>query len=76
MNKHVIPGDQWTNDLRPLATNWVKEYLSDAPWLVLLFRQAYLPLPNGTRKTHYYNEISVALAGGILLAAIQVRRVS
>ncbi|XP_054733051.1 iodotyrosine deiodinase [Anastrepha obliqua] len=62
---------QWTADLRPLRTNHVKSYLTDAPYLILVFKQVYGHLPDGGRKQHYYNEISVAIASGILLCALQ-----
>jgi iodotyrosine deiodinase len=64
-------GPQWTTDLQPLKTDWHKEYLSEAPYLILVFKQAYGFNPDGTKKNHYYNELSVAIATGILLAAIQ-----
>lgn len=64
-------GDKWVNDLAKLRTNWVKEYLDVAPYLVLIFKQTYGALPNGKKKTHYYNEISVSISCGILLAALQ-----
>lgn len=32
---------QWTTDLRPLKTDFVKEYLTDAPYLIIIFKQAY-----------------------------------
>lgn len=32
---------QWTTDLKPLRTNHIKEYLSDAPYLILVFKQTY-----------------------------------
>lgn len=54
-------------------TNWVKEYLDVAPYLILIFKQTYGILPNGKKKTHYYNEISVSLSCGIMLAALQVK---
>lgn len=53
-------------------TNWIKEYLDVAPYLILIFKQTYGILPNGKKKTHYYNEISVSISCGILLAALQV----
>uniref|UniRef100_A0A8C6J4H4 iodotyrosine deiodinase n=1 Tax=Melopsittacus undulatus TaxID=13146 RepID=A0A8C6J4H4_MELUD len=65
-------GDRWVNDLKRLRTNWIKEYLDTAPYLILIFKQVYGWLPNGKKKTHYYNEISVSIACGILLAALQV----
>uniref|UniRef100_A0A8C9FLV1 Iodotyrosine deiodinase n=1 Tax=Pavo cristatus TaxID=9049 RepID=A0A8C9FLV1_PAVCR len=65
-------GDRWVNDLKRLRTNWIKEYLDTAPYLILIFKQVYGRLPNGKKKTHYYNEISVSIACGMLLAALQV----
>ncbi|XP_071335133.1 iodotyrosine deiodinase isoform X2 [Trachinotus anak] len=64
-------GDKWVNDLAKLKTNWIKDYLDVAPYLVLIFKQTYGILPNGKKKTHYYNEISVSISCGILLAALQ-----
>ncbi|XP_072297759.1 iodotyrosine deiodinase [Eucyclogobius newberryi] len=64
-------GDKWVNDLARLKTNWIKEYLDVAPYLLLIFKQTYGILPNGKKKTHYYNEISVCISCGILLAALQ-----
>ncbi|XP_043250468.1 iodotyrosine deiodinase 1 [Colletes gigas] len=64
-------GVKWTTDLLPLKTNWIKEYLTTAPYLLLIFKQTYGILPNGKRKVHYYNEISTSMACGILLTAIQ-----
>ncbi|KAM3930804.1 iodotyrosine deiodinase 1 isoform 1-T1 [Leptodactylus fuscus] len=63
-------GDKWVNDLKKLKTNWVKEYLDTAPYLILIFKQVYGIISN-KKRTHYYNEISVSIACGILLAAIQ-----
>lgn len=37
---------QWVTDLKPLKTNFVKEYLTDAPYLILIFKQIH-----GTRNT-------------------------
>eukprot|EP00064_Thunnus_orientalis_P007263 superscaffoldBa00000794_g7283 len=64
-------GDKWVHDLAKLRTNWIKEYLDEAPYLILIFKQTYGILPNGKKKTHYYNEISVSISCGILLAALQ-----
>ncbi|CAK9811266.1 Iodotyrosine deiodinase 1 [Anthophora plagiata] len=64
-------GVKWTTDLLPLRTNWIKEYLTTAPYLVLVFKQTYGILPNGKKKIHYYNEMSTSIACGILITAIQ-----
>lgn len=63
---------QWVTDLKPFRTIHIKEYLSEAPALVLVFRQTYSYTCKGQKRMHYYSEISVPTAAGILLAAIQV----
>ncbi|XP_022376674.1 iodotyrosine deiodinase 1 isoform X1 [Enhydra lutris kenyoni] len=64
-------GRQWVTDLKKLRTNWIKEYLDTAPVLILIFKQVHGFAANGRRKVHYYNEISVSIACGLLLAALQ-----
>nr|XP_012596397.1 iodotyrosine deiodinase 1 [Microcebus murinus] len=64
-------GHRWVTDLKKLRTNWIKEYLDTAPVLILIFKQVHGFAANGKKKVHYYNEISVSIACGILLAALQ-----
>lgn len=71
MNYRQRMGDKWVEDLSKFRTNWKKEYLDVAPYLILIFKQTYGILPNSKKKTHYYNEISVSISCGILLAALQ-----
>lgn len=61
-------------DLKPFATKPVKPYLTDAPVLLLVFRQTHSWRPDGKKRMHYYSEVSTAIAAGILLAAIQVHK--
>lgn len=61
--------DEWLNDLRPLGTDWVKPFLEDAPWLIVVFRDSYR-LKDGQKFNNYYVSESVGLACGFLLAAI------
>ena len=42
--------------------------------MILIFKQVHGFSANGKKKIHYYNEISVSIACGILLAALQVCR--
>lgn len=65
-------GQTWVDDLKILRTNWEKPYLETAPYLVVVFKQSYGLNKDGSRKTHYYNELSVAISVGIMLCAIQV----
>lgn len=62
---------RWVTDLKPLKTGFIKEYLTIAPYLILVFKQTYGLLPNGKKKQHYYNETSTSIATGILLCALQ-----
>ncbi|KAG7508282.1 iodotyrosine deiodinase 1 [Solea senegalensis] len=71
LNYRQRMGEKWVHDLAKIKTNWVKEYLDVAPYLILIFKQTYGILPNNKKKTHYYNEISVSISCGILLAALQ-----
>lgn len=65
-------GRKWTADLRPLKTDWIKPYLTTAPYIVLLFKQTYGLEKNGKKKVHYYHEISCAISGGLFIAAVQM----
>lgn len=66
-------GDKWVKDLEFTKTTWAKPYLDSAPYLILVFKQVYGIQEDGSKKTHYYNEMSVCISVGLLLAAIQVR---
>lgn len=57
-------------DLKPFKTNHVKPYLEEAPALVLVLKHAYGLNEDGSRFTTYYNEQSICIAVGLLLAAI------
>jgi iodotyrosine deiodinase len=67
---------QWTTDLKPFRTNHIKEYLTDAPYTIVVFKQMYGIRADGSKKTHYYNEISCAISVGILLCALQAAGLS
>jgi len=65
-------GDKWVKDLEFAKTTWAKPYLDSAPYLILVFKQVYGIQEDGSKKTHYYNEMSICISVGLLLAAIQV----
>ena len=60
----------WLDDLAPLGTDWHKEFLEIAPYLIVVFKVDYLKVDNELKKHYYVNE-SVGLATGILLASLQ-----
>ena len=61
---------EWKAALAPLGTDEHKPHLTDAPWLVVLFRQAYGVTPEGDRRTHYYTQESCGIAAGLFIAAV------
>ena len=64
-------GINWTEDLRPLGTDWQKPYLETAPAVCILFEQTHGIEPeSGVKKTHHYHEISAAMSAGIFVAAL------
>lgn len=62
--------EEWLADLRPLQTDWKKEFLEIAPYLIIVFKKAYNLEPDGIKHTNYYVNESVGLACGFLLSAI------
>jgi len=61
---------EWIDALAPLGTDEHKPHLTDAPWLVVLFRQAYGLNADGTKRTYYYTQESCGIAAGFFIAAI------
>lgn len=62
--------EEWLKDLRPLQTNWKKEFLETAPYLIVVFKKSYELNPDGTKGNVYYATESCGLACGFLLTAI------
>lgn len=66
--------DEWLRALAPLGTDWHKEFLEIAPYLIVVFKQDYglEILPDGKERKikHYYVNESVGIAVGLLLAAL------
>lgn len=59
----------WLDDLAALGTNWEKEFLEIAPYLIVVFKVDYLKIDSEIKKHYYVNE-SVGIATGILLSAL------
>jgi len=62
--------DEWREALHPLGTDHVKEHLTDAPWLVVLFAEKYGLHPDGSHRKNYYVDESVGIAAGLFIAAV------
>lgn len=68
--------DEWLQTLAPLGTDWHKEFLEIAPWLIVVFKMDYgLRAGHGGEEEkikHYYVNESVGIASGMLLAALHL----
>jgi len=62
--------ERWLKDLAPLGTDTNKEFLEIAPWLIIVFKEAYEMDENGEKLTNYYVNESVGIACGMLISAI------
>jgi nitroreductase len=66
---HRAPAD-WLEALAPLGTDEQKPHLTDAPWVVVLFRKAHGLNADGTKRTYYYTQESCGIAAGLFIAAV------
>ena len=62
--------DEWRLALAPLGTDWVKSHITDAPWVVVLFKRSYALLPDGTKIKNYYVSESVGICAGLFISAV------
>ena len=62
--------EAWQEVLEPLGTDAVKEHMTDAPWLVVLFRQSKRVRDNGEFGPTYYSTESCGIAAGMFIHAI------
>jgi nitroreductase len=63
---------EWKEDLAPLGTDFVKEHLTTAPWVIVVFQQDYALTPDGKIRKHYYVTQSVGISVGMFVAACTV----
>ncbi|PIK55849.1 putative iodotyrosine dehalogenase 1 isoform X2 [Apostichopus japonicus] len=64
-------GEKWVNDIKHGGTLLRNRNLSKCSTLIAVFKQVLLLRQKGEKRTHYYNEISISIAVGLMLAAIQ-----
>jgi len=62
--------ESWAEVLRPLGTDHVKEHLTEAPWVVILFRHSKRIRDNGEWAPTYYSQESCGIAAGLFIAAV------
>jgi iodotyrosine deiodinase len=72
--EHRMP-QAWLDALAPLGTDWHKEFLEAAPYLIVVFRIDFglnHAAECETKTKHYYVQESVGIATGFLLAALHM----
>ena len=62
--------EAWSELIQPLGTDHVKEHITNAPWIIVLFRQSKRMRTNGEWGPTYYSQESCGIAAGLLIAAI------
>ncbi len=60
----------WEEVLTPLGTDYVKEHITDAPWIVVLFRHSQRERAGGEMSPTYYAQESCGIAAGLFIAAV------
>lgn len=63
--------EEWLKDLEQFGTNWEKEFLEVAPYLIVVFKKVYDD-DGEEKKTNYYVNESVGLATGFLLMSLHL----
>jgi nitroreductase len=72
--------EEWLEALAPLGTDWHKQFLETAPYLIAVFKMDFEPAPvpggvdDGTarKRKNYYAGESVGIACGFLLVALHL----
>lgn len=69
-NYHGRMSEDWLEDLKKFGTDWVKEFITTAPWIIVIFKKAYDLSADGEKQKNYYVNESVGIAAGFLISAI------
>ena len=63
--------EEWQEALAPMGTDWHKEFLEVAPWIVVLFEERYEIRADGEKRKNYYVKESCGIAAGLFIASLQ-----
>jgi iodotyrosine deiodinase len=61
---------EYLGAIEPIGTDALKPHLTDAPYLIVVFEQAYGLEEDGSKRKHYYVRESVGIAVGFLLTSL------
>lgn len=63
--------EEWQADLNKLSVNWEKPFLTEAPCLIVIFKEYYSIQEDGTKDKNYYVNESIGISIGMLINAIR-----
>ena len=61
---------EWLEDLNQFGTNWKKEFIDMAPYIIVVFKKKYDVSEVGEHRKNYYVNEYVGIASGLLLTAL------
>jgi len=70
------PNKKWIKDLEHLHPNKEKEFLTEAPYLIVIFYSHFDIDELGEKCTNYYAKESVGIATGMLISALHLAGLS
>lgn len=63
--------EEWQADLNKLNVNYQKPFLTEAPCLIVIFKEFYQLMKDGSKDKNYYVPESVGIATGFLINALR-----
>lgn len=66
---HGRMSERWIKDLEHIGTDWHKPFLTEAPWLIIIFKRVFERI-DGVKHNNYYVNESVGIACGMIISAI------
>jgi iodotyrosine deiodinase len=60
---------EYLDAIEPIGTDWIKPHVTEAPYVIVVFEQAWR-WQDGQKRKHYYVRESVGIAVGFLVAAL------
>lgn len=63
--------NEWKADLEKLTLSYKKPFLTEAPCLIVIFKEMYKELENGKKDVNYYVNESSGIALGFLINALR-----
>lgn len=70
------PNEKWINDLKHLHCKKDKEFITQCPYLIVIFFKHFDMEEDGEKSTNYYAKESAGIATGMLISALHMSGLS